>query len=374
MKTKVPYLVWRNGRPRWEPGPALRERGFRGQDLKDDFGRWLSLGTAVERAEAINAAIAAERATPARPGPKAPTYSLDDLWLEYSQSPLCKKLRDTTRYDYQRKARVFLDRFGDAPPAALTSGIIFSFWEEMYELRGHAMANGVIAVLRLLMSYGERKGRIMHNPAARMKLPTVGGRLVLWLPSETEAIVETADAMGEHGIADAFVCALHMGLRKADILGLPRKIFDKDRIRLSTAKTGAMIDIKPTPALRQRLAERDARWRKAGAIPANFITDDRTGQPFVSDAFTRRFAAIRQEVASTMPGVADKMFMDTRDTAVTRLALANGYDTSRIAAVTGHSLKSIEEVMKHYLVLNAEFADDAIDAVVAYMQREGIAF
>jgi hypothetical protein len=53
MKLKVPYLKWRNGRPRWEPGPALRDKGMRGRDLKSESGQWLPLDRAIEAATAL---------------------------------------------------------------------------------------------------------------------------------------------------------------------------------------------------------------------------------------------------------------------------------------------------------------------------------
>lgn len=388
MKKKVPYLIWRNGRPRWEPGPHVRARGFKGRDLKDKHGNWLNLGAAIEEAEALNAEAKGEpqqqpkASEPKRPLPK-PAYTLRHLWEEYAgnpeqnkkSSPFWKRLRASTQADYRRKAEVFLERFGDGPPAALTKPEIFAFWEELYEGRGHAMANGVIAVFRRLLSYGELKGRVAANKAARLGLPGVPGRLVLWLPAEASLILETADKMGEFGIGDAFVAGLHMGQRRGDILALPRAIFTDGRVRLSQAKTSASIDIKQTPAVKARLEARDHRWRKAGTLPLpeTFIVDDATGEAFDGFAFTKRFALVREKAAETLPSLADKLFMDTRDTAVTRLALSGGYDAARISAVSGHSLTSIHNIMKHYLVLNRDFADDAIDKLVTWLEEEGIA-
>jgi len=51
---KVPYLKWRDGRPRWEPGPRLRDQGWRGRDLKGDDGEWLDFPDAIKAAQNIN--------------------------------------------------------------------------------------------------------------------------------------------------------------------------------------------------------------------------------------------------------------------------------------------------------------------------------
>lgn len=54
--------TWRDGRPRWIPSPTLRKAGWKGYDLKDGAGAWLGRGPSVEKAEAINAEVAAWRA------------------------------------------------------------------------------------------------------------------------------------------------------------------------------------------------------------------------------------------------------------------------------------------------------------------------
>lgn len=47
MKLKVPYLKWRDGRPRWEPGPTMRKAGWKGRDLRDEAGQYLGLQEAM---------------------------------------------------------------------------------------------------------------------------------------------------------------------------------------------------------------------------------------------------------------------------------------------------------------------------------------
>lgn len=51
---RVPYLLWRAGRPRWEPGPSLRKEAISGRDLRTAEGGWMSQRQAIEAAVAIN--------------------------------------------------------------------------------------------------------------------------------------------------------------------------------------------------------------------------------------------------------------------------------------------------------------------------------
>jgi hypothetical protein len=44
-----------------------------------------------------------------------------------------------------------------------------------------------------------------------------------------------------------------------------------------------------------------------------------------------------------------------------------------IASITGHKPASIYTILKHYLALDAELADNAVRKLVEYMEREGLA-
>ena len=46
---------------------------------------------------------------------------------------------------------------------------------------------------------------------------------------------------------------------------------------------------------------------------------------------------------------------------------------AEIAAITGHTLTSITEIIKHYLVLQTEMADSAIAKLTAWLDAQKIA-
>lgn len=60
---------WREGRPRWIPSPGLRREGWKGHDLRDVQAGWLSRGQSIDRAEAINEAVAGWRRGEPVPAP-----------------------------------------------------------------------------------------------------------------------------------------------------------------------------------------------------------------------------------------------------------------------------------------------------------------
>lgn len=370
------YFQWRDGRPRWEPGPGLRDKGFKGRDLKDAAGQWLGLEAAIAAANTLNTEI--KSGAPARPRiTRKPVRTAQHLFEIYIDTPEFRLLAPTTQADYKCKANVFLATFRGEPVAAIGRAALKKFWRELYKERGHHMANGVLAVVRTMLTEAMDLEWISSNPAFKLKLRTPPPRLKLWLPEDVAAIAATADAMAETAVADAVIAALHSGQRQGDVLALPIRIFVEERIRLSQAKMRgkSRIDAPMTPALSSRVAEIHARRRALSNVvnlEAPLISYPGTLEPYTGDAFRKAFAAVRAEAARQRPEVAGLRFQDLRDTAVTRLALAD-CSLPQIAAITGHELTSITNVIRHYLVLQPAMADTAIAKLSTWLTANAIA-
>ena len=115
------------------------------------------------------------------------------------------------------------------------------------------------------------------------------------------------------------------------------------------------------------------------------VVDERAHAPFKRDWYVHTFARVRAFAATgkgrheltgeavtctAMPSLEDLRDQDLRDTAVTWLALA-GCTIPQIASITGHSLKTIETVLKHYLGMHPELARTAIGKLVAWHENQG---
>lgn len=424
-KLRIRYFKWRDGRPRWEPGPALRRLGFAGVDLKNAAGLWLSEGDAIVRAQELNAEADARRLNTEAPkrGVSRSPHSCEDLWDRYRKSSKFTGLAAATQYDYEAKAQPFLygfkatrrqvlgngrtiepgehvDGFAGYIVAAIDKPVMFSYAEILAFQKGKSMSLGIIAVARRLFSFAELIGWRSENsnPAFRLELARPAPRLRLGTPTEIAAVVAAADlfpVMDRHGkqrgllhsMGDAIVLALHSGQRQRDVLAMPDTIVDAERIKLSQFKTGAAVDVKMTPACAARMtaAKQRARSRQIVSLDAGpIIVHEGTGQAYNAHTFRHLFAEVRTLAATGQldgkpveglkpcASVADLQFLDLRDTAVTRLALA-GCSKWQIASITGHSFESIDRILKHYLVLSRDFADPAIDMLVEWMAKEGIA-
>lgn len=393
MKKLPAYFKWRDGRPRWEPGPGLRARGWRGRDLKTPAGEWLSYGRAIDAAIALNdeVARAASNLPAARAaGPRAPKKiqrSCRHLYEMWVATPEFQLLAPKTRGDYEDKMRLFLADFEDEPVACLSRKIVKGYWRRAFDGRGHPMANGIVAVVRTWLTFAVDEEWIETNPALKLGLPQVAPRVAFWSPAKLSAYVETADAIGMPSIADALIIALHSGQRQADVLAMPPRLFG-ERLALTQFKRGALVDAPMTPQLQVRIAAIRERW-KADDVAARetIVVCEGTGQAYKGDYFRARFrvvraAALERYPAEThahlhtaqrfQPALADLRFQDLRDTAVTRLAMAQ-CTLPQIASITGHAPDHITSVIKHYLALDASLADQAIGLLTAWLSREGIA-
>ncbi|HEX9837110.1 MAG TPA: hypothetical protein VGB90_09665 [Alphaproteobacteria bacterium] len=404
-RLKVPYFQWRSGRPRWHPGPGVRALGFTGRDLRNELGDWLGEGAAIELARELNRQVQEARSQPVpaegpagkvRKGIPRTPRTCAALWDAYSKSSRFGRLGASTRKDYRSKAGIFLDGFtgrdgagiegfGRFAVAAVDKPVMYGYSERLLEHKGAAMAAGIIAVARLMFSHAERIGwrRENSNPAFRLGMPGAAPRLRLATPAEIEALVAAADKARVPSVGDAILLALHSAQRRGDVLAMPDWIVADGRIRLRQFKRGAGVDVKLTPVLAARMGQarrrgraiESERCRKLGRPERNelaIILSETTGEAWNGSTFSHSFGLVRAAAAASCPSLADLRFLDLRDTAITRLALA-GCDKWQIASISGHSLVAIDTILKHYLVLGRAFADPAIDKLTAWMRREGIA-
>jgi integrase len=245
-----------------------------------------------------------------------------------------------------------------------------------------SFANAVIRVLRILLGRAVKLGWIPRNPAEKPGLQGTDPSGLIWPREAVAAFVAAADRMGRHSIGTAVMLDEWLGQRQGDILKLPRSVYRAGVLSIRQSKTGAGVSlpIDLVPQLAQRLAEEmarvDARFAGQPVKPAQLIVDEATGHAYAADRFRHLFADVRAEAAKTHPSfqvdyllpgrtmddpdafrikMTDLWFMHLRHTAVTRLAEAE-CEIPLISAVTGHSPKSVQEILSRYLVRTRKLA------------------
>lgn len=376
---------------RFKPGPALRAAGV----------RCCVLRMGLEEAKAFRDAAIAGQAPAPGPKPAAAPRTLHALWAAFEAHAAQAIARnaalpadrrdddaiapDTLRF-YRSMIKPWLACAGEEPAAALDAEIIESLYKTQKAARGHSTAHAAYRALLAVLAFGVRIKWLPANEAKGLKLSRPRGRLRLGAPEEIKALVDAADAIpaletlgGAEGrlIGDAIVAALWTGQRQQDLLAcdLGHQLrdgflifartheadFSQQKVR-GRVDEGGQAHVKVLPPLAMRL-----RGRSSGLLlPAP------GGVRWNAHTFRHAFAEVRARAAQACPSAASLQFRDLRDTAVTRLALA-GVTIADIALWTGHSLKTIEAILKeHYLVSTRASADQVGERIEAWRKRTGV--
>ncbi len=378
---RLPNITWRDGRPRFNPGPKLRALGFKGEDLRhQNNGVWFTLREAEDWLKTRSEEIAARRAKKAsggrlRPMARPNCYSIEDLFEDLFRAKRFRAKAAKTQKDYRMKAGAFASFepiFYTVPAKEVTRADVIALHEQLWEQKGLAMANGMMAVLRLAYSEAIDRGRdgLQINPCQRLRLKTPEPRLRCASPTEIAALMAAADEM-EPSIGDAIVIALFSGQRQGDVLALSELGAAEGRIRLKQNKTGARVSVLALPMLTQRLAHIKERNKAQGRVTPTIVAYPRTGRAWNEHSFRHRFAEIRFQAQELCPSLEDFRFQDLRDTTVTWLHRA-GVDAEGIRSVTGHSRATIMTILNHYLVIDESTNDKAMTALGAWCDKQGV--
>ncbi len=321
-----------------------------------------------------------------------------------------------TVIDYRQKLRVieeFDPTLWASPVDALSQPVLFGLYEELVAKRGISTARGAIATLSIALGWGKRRGKFAFrenmgvNPAQDLQMATPPPRIRFGTRTEIETLVAVADHIGVPECGDMTMLGVWSGQRQGDRLALEDFGLIKGRRHFRQGKTGAIVAVLEAPELERRLAASAERRRAAKAeallgaevderakierrfkrVILNEHFDKRFNkclwQPFEGQHYSHVFARVKAVAVAGVraengvdwlikpcKSLADFQEPDLRDTAVTWLALS-GSTIPQISAITGHSLSSATRVLKHYLAVHPEMADEAIRKMVAWYDAGG---
>jgi integrase len=211
-----------------------------------------------------------------------------------------------------------------------------------------------------MLTWAVDRGHLLNNHVKGFKRLYHSDRSeIIWLPEHVKKFMSVAAIE----LQRALIIALHTGQRQGDILRMPWSAYDRKSITVRPAKSARggkkarPVRIPCTKALKLML---DKMKRVSPLILAT-----KTGR-----AFQKRYFARQWEIATKAAGLDQVVFdggdpvslhfHDLRGTAVTMLSEA-GCTPQQIAAITGHSLKRIHEILGKYLALTSALAEGAID-------------
>jgi integrase len=276
--------------------------------------------------------------------------TLFSLIALYRSSTEFTSLSEKTRKSYSHYLRLIEDGFGDMPVDAVEHPKArgeFKAWRDRLSNQPRN-ADYAWTVLARVLSIAKDRGKIVINVCQ------CGGRLYdadraekIWSADHIKAFCAVASTE----LQAALLLALWTGQRQGDLLRLSWANYDGSHLRLRQSKAKKRVTI---PAGQPLKAALDAS-KNAGRLATTILTNTR-GKPWTEDGFRASWAKAFERSGLA----ADLHFHDLRGTAVTRLALA-GCTVPQIAAITGHSLKDVEQILDaHYLGGTLELAEAAV--------------
>jgi integrase len=277
--------------------------------------------------------------------------TLGGLLAAYRASRAYLDLASSTRAGYLRMMNL-LTPIDDMPLAELTPQFIAGLRDRVAEKHGRRQANYVMAVISVACEHGREHGITHENPVKGVKRVRRDRQAPRanrpWTAAERRVVLERVPNQLRVPVA----LAMFTGLRKGDVLRLPKSAIREGRIWRRTAKTGHEMSIPLHPDLVGLLS---------AAAPHDAITIAATtnGTPWTESGFNSTFIkAIRrlEREGAVEPGLT---FHGLRHTVGTMLVEA-GFDIDTVRRWLGQ--KTLAMAI-HY----SETADttDRMDGVMA---------
>lgn len=367
-RLKIRYLVCRpnlNGTPRhyWQPDKTLREAGWKMRRLSDNQAE------AITEAQEINQAVdnwrigALDNPSNEKPG------SVRALIQLYKKSREYKEKADKTRKDYDRYLRLIEDWAGTEPAVMINAKMVQDLYEAIRKNKPRK-AMYIVQVLRLLFAYAERQSIIPKNsnPATRPSMDYKAGKGTIWTTESVADFVDAADALGYFDVGTAVMLNEWLGQRQGDLLALRTAAYRDGALYIRQSKTGAevFLPVDMVPHLKDRLEAQIARntEKASGKTAGLTLIQQSNGKPYSKDGFMSAFERIRIDAGKTNKAIQTLIFKDLRHTAVTRLSEA-GASIQQIAAVTGHTFKSCQDIVDRYNIRTTKMAREAFSLRMA---------
>ncbi|MCK6444103.1 tyrosine-type recombinase/integrase [Elstera cyanobacteriorum] len=271
------------------------------------------------------------------------------LFAAFRLSPEFSRLRDKTRYDYDRILTRAEGFWGDLPHASITTKIAYALRDKLQKTP--RQANLMLDVLRRVWQWGARRELVQDNPFARPERLPTKPRSDYWTPEDEAAFL----AVAPPEMRLAFIMAVDTGQRRGDLLGMVWTAYDGEGFRLRQSKTGKAIRVPVTARLREALA--------ATPRTSTHILTDPTGKPWSADTFGHLFTDLKRAI-----GREHLHFHDLRRTAVVRLSEA-GCTILEIASVTGHTIQHSQRILDTYHVATEQQATAAVARLEAHNRK-----
>lgn len=359
-RPKIPNLRTRrraNGTLRvwWEPNDTARASGFTSVELDPDRMTW-----SEREAHRLNKQV--KKGTPERT-PSSASRTVAALIENYKGSRHFTGLAEGSKPGYRGNLNIIEQKWGHFPVREFDKPTVSTWYEANLDERGTTAAIALHRMLSILFNHAERLGWRPENSNPCTKVgaivPKGRDRVASW--AETDALIAAADELGLHAAGLAISLAVYQGQRQADILKMPLGGISEQRLidpttqaeftscvwtltRQKRGTDGAML-IHP-----ECLAPLQAQTARLNDDATHLILDEATGKPYDMYLFGKRFRAIRDHAAQSVPSLNKPtlQFRDLRRTFGNR-ARAGGASKSDVGDVLGNSAATNTQLQQIYM-------------------------
>lgn len=408
-------LKWRDGRPRWEPSPASREVGLSGLDLKTLQGDWMTLGAAIDAAQArhlwakqirdasqagvvgadareelrqvldalpdptndeerlarrvVDDLVAAGRRLLGRPelqlidgAPKDPR-TVRAMIEAFFADPVVQagpfSLSIATLKNYRSYSKRIIAEMGDEPVAGVTRGYLRALYVDLYEETSPATAYGTMGALSGFFKWAMHNDWVKDSPATKLGRVTPAGRRVFWTAEEEIAFIPWCDANGFEDVADAITLGLWTAARSWDMCDATISDLAGDDWRYIPHKT-AKSQREALPGILPPVRARVERRRRAAAgdkvrpmTSTPFLYDFRLDRPHTSSTIAYRFreAKFLALLRDAVPETLSGKRIQDTRDTCITRLYEAGVEIDKIPAWTGHSPDDRDDILREHYIV-----------------------
>lgn len=304
-------------------------------------------------AAALYKQMVAERDDRAESAPRPKTIpSLSRLW---QKTQGFKKNKPRTQRNYCDAAELIeaWSASVNHPPVALLKADKIEAFLAIYDDRPTTKKQ-LKVVLKLMLAYAKKLEWIATNPAEDIKVAIPKAKVAIWELEDVELYAEACIDAGRPSLAAMIWTEWEIGQRLTDVclFQLGRQYSANRRMfSFEQSKTDAGVDIE----ISERLADLLEACRVEGSL--YLFVNEATGRPWLEKELSQAFAYIRSTRILSKGGPY-RVLRQLRHSCVVQLARA-GCTNAEIAAITGHALSSVADILSHYLPRDSQVARNA---------------
>lgn len=336
----------------WSPAIPLPRTGKRTGDLTNHA----EVAAIMRDAQDLHAELTRLRAGLAAHAGARSFAALISAWQESSMWPANPKTQGGYLH-YTKAVLAWAEVTGEPDPGLITRAAIEKFlavYNDRPSTKKHLQV-----VLRMIMDQAIAKGWRVDNPCAKIRVKVPKSKAQVWEQADVDAHVNVARAMGRDSIALIVLLEWEIGQRLTDVRAF-RSGAEYDAaagvFRFHQSKTDSYVTIQVSATLRELL-------EAALAGQMFLFRDEATGLAYAEQRLSKVFAQVRQGVAawSALCGLDPPrhlLLKWLRHSCVVQLA-RHSCTPLEIAAITGHAIASVVQILSVYLPRDNEVAWNA---------------